>query len=246
MLSYKKAFLLLLITFNIKCAEINSCNIPDTVFEYLKTKQVHYVLKQKLDAVFYLPEVMEALSKVYKNDSLNDVCSAQKMLIEQDFIFIDQYCPRVFQHKSFPNLIFKIGYYNDIRHGEFNNAGRIRYAELINQQRNPFLTAPIKHAYMPYIFKSEDVSLPVCFNCLPICIVVAEFIKNLDKKNNKILDDECYNKRKLLLESVGYHDGNRSNVFGDANNFTIIDTEPHGITLEYPQIIINNKFSRPS
>jgi hypothetical protein len=235
MLNLKEIVLIvssLLIPLSLNSAEavsINQTSITPEIFAYLKTKEVPYELKHQLDKIFYHTNVMEGLSKIYNSQNQAIVEEGINILILEGFDFQSS---RVFQHKSLPEWIFKIGFPNNYNHNEHNekiNAERIRFAEIINQNGKGIIKAPIKHAYMPYLFRCESGTLPVCYQKLPICIVVARFIprKTLNKVNWTKAQEE-------ILESIGYSESTWENIIQFEDYCMIIDTEPFSKQLEYP------------
>jgi len=216
MLKLHKFFLLFsffLIPLNLMPSESKTC-IPGEVFAYLKTKEVPYELKQELDKIFYLPEVMESLSKVYTQKG-----SGLKML-DKGFTFLKPDM-RIFMCEHLPNLVFKIGFKVDSIHNEFNNVMRIKFAEIINEKGKGIVRAPKKYAYMPYLYKSEFIDLPCC-------IVIAEYIE----KDCELDIPEAHN----ILKSLEYWDTRDANIFQVKDYCVVIDTEPFNIDLEYPEI----------
>ncbi|MDR3646852.1 MAG: hypothetical protein P4L22_04915 [Candidatus Babeliales bacterium] len=248
MLNYKKIFLILsiLLPLNSKASEECISNdseklsekitsefdeinygITQELFEYLKTKEVPYELKKDLDKIFYDEDVMLRLSKIYNNK--NPLWS-QESLIEEGFEFLPEVklgnkslSTRIFRHVNFPNWIFKIASHWNLGRCEMINAKRIKYAEFINKNGRSIIRAPIKYAYMPYIFKSESLSLPVCYQSLPICIVVSEYI------NKKTMNEDEFNlsekAKKILDEDINYFDCKANNIIELEDYYLIIDTE---------------------
>ncbi|MDR3646855.1 MAG: hypothetical protein P4L22_04930 [Candidatus Babeliales bacterium] len=237
MLNHKKSLLVLsffFIPLNLISSESTISGITTKVFAYLKTKEVPYVLKKQLDGIFYRPEVMENLSKIY---TFTDPEKGRSILIHKEgFDFINF---NVFRHTSLRKYIFKISI-NKYPHNEMFNAGRIRFAEIINQKGKNIVRAPIKYAYMPYIFKDEFTELPICFQRLPICIVIAEYTDFEFENGCKIYRHYSQDKQKEehdILQQIGYpvDEEKPSNISQFKDYCVVLDTEPFEIDLEYPE-----------
>ncbi|MDR3646854.1 MAG: hypothetical protein P4L22_04925 [Candidatus Babeliales bacterium] len=235
MLNFNKPVLALvffLVSINLIGSE-SKTSIPGEVFAYLKTKEVPKDLKQKLDKIFHSEKVIEGLSIIYNNPKELSQ-EGLKMLANEGFKFFQDQ-QRVFMHKSIPEFVFKIGGVSDLPYlgadlrSELKNAERIRFAELLNDLGKGLIKTPKKYAYMPYVYRTEYI-------CLPICIVVAEFINPMCQATN-VNELECW---KILL-SMGYGDLHPSNVFQFPTYCVLIDTEPHGKKLEYPKLQLRAK-----
>ncbi|MDR3646853.1 MAG: hypothetical protein P4L22_04920 [Candidatus Babeliales bacterium] len=250
MLNYKKIFIILyflLIPLNLMPSESHT-SIPGEVFAYLKTKEVPKELKEKLDKIFYSEKVIKGLEIIY-NHSENNIESqhGRTLLVAEGFEFF-QCSNRVFRHKSIPEFIFKISGISDFPsqptfRSELKNAGRIRFAELLNERGENIIRAPKKYAYMPYIYRTEYISLP-------ICIVVAKFVKKDDLIDSLLKpisllfsDKKRVNIREAydILHSLNMTDRHSGNIYHFLTFCMVIDTEPHYEKLEYPKLPLRAK-----
>lgn len=219
MLNFRSILLIFLSIFVYQVKPAQEGLAPE-VCVYLKTKEVPKELKEKLDKIFLSENVIKGLEIIYVKGS--DIQKGIDILHKEGFHFFGK--TRILGHNLFPEFVFKIGGVGMFR-TEMRNAGRIRFAELLNGKANNKIRTPTKYAYMPYVYRS---------NCdyahLPICIVVAQHIEKLrgSISNKRYWDSILYNNN--------YHDVHPDNYYYYYDHIMVIDTEPHGKKLDYPKI----------
>lgn len=235
MLNFRSILLIFLSVFIYQIKPAQEGLAPE-VCVYLKTKEVPKELKEKLDKLFLSENVIKGLELLYNNGSeslIGKNIGIIRDLEKEGFQFFGK--AHVFCHKSLPEFVFKIALINWLR-SEVNNAGRIRYAELLNGKANNKIRTPKKYAYMPYIYRFNSD-----YENLPICIVVSQFIKgplpinSLLKRLYSIIQSSENYYISILIEN-GYIDVQPSNYYEFNDHIMLIDTEPHDDNLDYPKI----------
>lgn len=189
--------------------------------------QLPITIKNRLDILFRLPEVQEAIAQLYNAQSLDELEVARQLLMVQGFTFLDEDKYHIFCHASFPQYVFKIALPMANRTEELN-ASRITYAHQLRaaiKRLNLKIIVPHKWAFQfpknPYIARS-----------LPAMMVVAQ---KLDLSNaTPTLTPELIDHMCMLEQETGFSDWSSKdttckfggNVMRCGEYAVVVDTEP--------------------